>query len=144
LFLRVTAALKAIKPVVFLALLTKDVTGLNHYIHFDDVKLNVGNAYSPIHGVFVAPYNGTYQFTLTACSVPTHYVVLEFYINTLVYDRLLAGDQDFTQCSSKTIFASLKENDDVFVKQHAQYGDFLKADNGYGLPSFGGVFLSAN
>jgi len=132
--------LKAVKPVVFLAMLTTTVTGHDHYIHFDEVRLNVGNAYNPIHGVFVAPYNGTYQFTLTGCSYDAHIAVLNIFVNTVVYDTLLAGDQNYTECSSKTIYVSLKENDDVFVKMSG--GDYLCANRGFGLPSFGGVLLS--
>ena len=139
-FVCISAALKAVKPVVFLAMLTTSVTGANHYIHFDSVKLNIGNAYNPNHGVFVATYNGTYQFTVTACSRNAHFVVLDFHVNDVVYDRLLAGDSVYDACNSKTIYVSLKENDDVYLK-HEQSGDFLLANNGYGFPSFGGVLL---
>ena len=64
--------LKATQPLAFLAMLTSDVTGSNHHIFFNYVKLNVGNAYNPSHGMFVAPYNGTYQFTVSNCSNNGH------------------------------------------------------------------------
>ena len=36
----------------------------NEVIKFDDVLSNVGNAYNSTSGKFVAPYNGSYLFTL--------------------------------------------------------------------------------
>ena len=36
----------------------------NDIIKFDDVLTNVGNAYNPTSGKFVAPYNGSYLFTV--------------------------------------------------------------------------------
>ena len=36
----------------------------NDVIKFDDVLTNVGNAYNPTSGKFIAPYNGSYLFTL--------------------------------------------------------------------------------
>ena len=37
---------------------------INEVIKFDDVLTNVGNAYNPTSGKFIAPYNGSYLFTL--------------------------------------------------------------------------------
>ena len=126
----------------FYAKLTSDVTGPNHHIIFDDVKLNAGSAYNPIHGIFIAPTNGTYQFTMTACSLWRHYIALDLHVNTLIYDSLIAGDTAFNACSSKTVFVSLKQNDDVYIK-HDNYGDYLLATSRDGYPSFGGVLLYA-
>ena len=138
-----SAALKAsTKHVAFYAQLTSNIIGQNQHIIFDKVKLNAGSAYNPIHGNFVAPSNGTYQFTLTACSVDRHYIVLDIYINTVVYDSIIAGDTSYDECNSKTVFVSLKQNDDVYVK-HGQYGDYLRAIISNGYPSFGGVLLYA-
>ena len=133
--------MKAAKPVAFLAMLTSDVTVHHQNILFDDVKLNIGNAYNPIHGNFIAPFNGSYLFTVSACSENGHFVVLDFHVNTLVYDKVLAGDTQINDCSSKTILVSLTINDDVFVK-HEQTGDYLNANPAAGFPSFGGVLLS--
>lgn len=137
----VSAAMKATKHVAFLAMLTTSVTNQHQDIHFDDVKLNVGNAYNPNHGNFIAPYNGTYAFFVTACSRAGHYVVLDFHVNNQVYDRIIVGEApSFDACNSKTNIVSLRENDDVFLK-HEIEGDVLRAYDPVGLPSFGGVFL---
>jgi len=124
--------------VAFQASLTKDVTGSNRFIIFDHVKLNIGNAYNPTHGNFIAPYNGTYLFTVYACSLGGHFIDLDLHVNSVVYDQVLAGDTVYNECTSMSTLVSLKENDDVFVK-HESSGDYLHALN---RPSFGGVLLS--
>ncbi|XP_060602819.1 heavy metal-binding protein HIP-like [Ruditapes philippinarum] len=75
------------KEVAFMAELTKTITGQNHHIYFDDVKLNIGNAYNPHHGTFVVPVNGTYQFSVTACSSGNHYIVLELNANNVMISK---------------------------------------------------------
>ncbi|XP_071166081.1 heavy metal-binding protein HIP-like [Mytilus edulis] len=129
-------------PIAFLAELTKSVTGQNHQIHFDQVKLNIGNAYYLSHGNFIAPVNGLYQFSITACSHLGHYVVLELTVNTAVVGKVLAGDTVYDECSSNTFLVQLLSGDDVFV-QHETDGDYLLSYPAYGFPSFSGVLLRA-
>ncbi|KAJ8316352.1 hypothetical protein KUTeg_006366, partial [Tegillarca granosa] len=47
---------------------------IGHQIVFDTVHLNKGNGYNNRHGIFLAPVNGTYHFTLeiTYAPNPTH------------------------------------------------------------------------
>ncbi|XP_063431734.1 heavy metal-binding protein HIP-like [Mytilus trossulus] len=129
-------------PIAFLAELTKTVTGHNHQIHFDQVKLNIGNAYYLSHGNFIAPVNGLYQFSITACSTSGHYVVLELTVNTAVVGKVLAGDTGYDECTSKSFLIQLSSGDDVFV-QHESQGDYLLSNAVYGFPSFAGVLLRA-
>ena len=83
-----------------MAYLTTTVTGTNHHIYFDDVKLNLGNAYNPHHGTFTVPVNGTYQLTVTACSTGVHYVVLELTVNDQTIGKVIAGDDAYDECNS--------------------------------------------
>ncbi|CAC5415689.1 C1QL [Mytilus coruscus] len=129
-------------PIAFLAELTKTVSGQNHQIHFDQVKVNIGNAYYPSHGNFIASVNGLYQFSITACSTANHYVVLELTVNTSVVGKVLADDTGYDECSSKTFLIQLSSGDDVFV-QHKSQGDYLLSASAYGFPSFSGVLLRA-
>ncbi|XP_060602825.1 heavy metal-binding protein HIP-like [Ruditapes philippinarum] len=128
------------KEVAFMAELTKTITGQNHHIYFDDVKLNIGNAYNPHHGTFVVPVNGTYQFSVTACSTAGHYIVLELNANNDILGKVLAGDDSYGDCNSKVFLAQLQTGDDVFV-QHISQGDNLLSASSYGKPSFTGVLL---
>lgn len=38
----------------------KTLTGQNHQIFYDSIKLNIGTAYYLAHGNFIAPYNTCY------------------------------------------------------------------------------------
>jgi len=125
-------------------MLTKDVTDSNRFIIFDDVQLNIGDAYNPSHGNFIAPYNGTYLFTVYACSRGGHYIDLDFHVNSVVYSHILAGDTSYDECTSRSILVSLKENDAVFLK-HENNGNYLASfGSSSSGPSFGGVLLSAD
>ncbi|XP_062579487.1 complement C1q-like protein 4 [Saccostrea cucullata] len=59
--------------VAFVAELSRSITNPtnNSHIVFDNVKLNVGNSYHPIHGIFVAPYPGIYHFAVEITAPPT-------------------------------------------------------------------------
>ncbi|XP_062610562.1 complement C1q-like protein 4 [Saccostrea cucullata] len=59
--------------VAFVAELSRSITNPtnNFHIVFDNVKLNVGNSYHPIHGIFVAPYPGIYHFAVEITAPPT-------------------------------------------------------------------------
>ena len=59
-----------------------------------------------------------------------------------MYDKIIAGDSYYNECSSKSMFVSLRKNDVVYIK-HGNEGDFLMASATEGLPSFGGVLLFA-
>ena len=51
----------------------KNVTiSTGNYITFDGVDLNYGNAFDIQNGLFIAPYNGTYAFSLTTHSQGWH------------------------------------------------------------------------
>ncbi|XP_052784758.1 heavy metal-binding protein HIP-like isoform X2 [Mya arenaria] len=129
--------------VVFMAELTQTVTGTNHHIYFDKVTLNEGNAYNPHHGTFVAPVNGTYQFTITTCSTGGHYNILDLVANTEVVGRVTCGDTTYVECTSNTFYVILNSCDDVYVRHQAD-GDFIYASGRLGLPVFGGVLLHTN
>lgn len=123
-----------------MAELTTSISGQNHHIYYDNVKLNLGNAYNPHHGMFVAPVNGTYLFAITACSHAGHYIVLQVNVNNALLGKNLAGDGSYSDCSGKVFLTQLSVGDDVFV-QHVDQGDDLLAFTEYGFPTFLGVLL---
>lgn len=131
------------KTVAFMAYLTKTVTGNDRHVYFNDVKLNLGNAYNPHHGMFAVPVNGTYQFTVTACSLRAHFVILELTVNNANLGRVLAGDSAYSECSSNTFLAELQTGDDVYVQLVNGQGYLLAAAT-HGYLCFTGVLLQAN
>ncbi|XP_053404861.1 heavy metal-binding protein HIP-like [Mercenaria mercenaria] len=128
------------KPAIaFLAELTTSMSGSSFRVYFRNVKLNLGNAYIPHHGLFIAPLNGTYLFAITACSKPSTWIVLELVVENTVVGQILAGDNVYRDCNSKQFVVQLKAGNDAFI-QHGD-GSFLEA---YTNPSFMGVLLQAN
>jgi hypothetical protein len=107
------------------------------------VELNIGNAYNVLHGNFIAPVNGTYMFSLYACSNSGHVIVLDLMQNGALFGHFLTGDGDIAGCNSRTFIMELKKGDDVYVSQ-GSYGDYLLAYGLYGYPHFSGVLLSAS
>ncbi|XP_045202675.2 heavy metal-binding protein HIP-like [Mercenaria mercenaria] len=127
--------------IAFMAYLTKDVTGHNNHIYFDNVTLNLGNAYNPHHGTFVVPFNGTYQFTITTCALYNHESFVELYVNEARFGSIQAGDTQLWACSTKLFLINLKSGDDVYVKQHETAGDYMLSNVVEGQPCFTGVLL---
>ena len=58
----------------------------NDVIKFDDVLTNVDNAYNSTSGRFIAPYNGSYLFTL---------VIMNQKLNDPVRAALMFGNNSF-------------------------------------------------
>ncbi|VDI72886.1 Hypothetical predicted protein [Mytilus galloprovincialis] len=126
--------------VAFLVEKTKTLSGQNHHIYYDSIKLNVGNAFYLAHGNFIAPVKGIYLFSITACSYNSHVIVLELTVNAAVLGKVLAGDQNYAECTSKSFLVQLSAGDDVYV-QHETVGDYLYSNPSYGYPSFSGALL---
>ena len=61
------------ESVAFFAYLKNDLVDppAGQTVIFSGVDTNVGNAYDPNHGVFVAPVDGTYHFTFVGSVPPT-------------------------------------------------------------------------
>lgn len=133
--------LYCVTGVAFKASLTASITNIQtQIVIFDQVELNIGNAYNVLHGNFIAPVNGTYLFSIYACSYLGHTVVLHLMRNGSIVDHLLAGDQNYHECSSNTVILDLNKGDDVYVSGR----DYLYANAGYGYPHFSGVLLNMN
>lgn len=94
----------------------KTLTGQNHQIFYDSIKLNIGTAYYLAHDNFIAPVNGIYILSVAACSESSHFIALELTVNAAVVGRVFAGDQNYAECSSKSFFVQLSAGDDVYVQ----------------------------
>lgn len=98
---------------------TFDVThlGMNQNIVFNRAVNNLGNAYSPHHGVFTAPVAGTYVFHVTLACESVHNVDKHFHAKIDVNGTEAAsfivtpGDQ-----SSQMLVLNLAASEEVSVK----------------------------
>ncbi|KAH3785854.1 hypothetical protein DPMN_163949 [Dreissena polymorpha] len=128
-------------PIAFKASLTRAVSpGPNQRIIFDDVKLNLGNAYNHHLGGFVAPLNGTYLFSVYVCSAGGHYIALDLLRNSEIIGKVQAGDERYTACSSETTIDKLNAGDAVYVQHHGGSGDLVHVQEDI-LNSFTGSLL---
>lgn len=128
------------KKVAFAAYLNTTLEGQHHNIYFNDVHLNIGDSYNPHHGTFVAPFNGTYMFSVTACCHVNHWIVLLLTVNDTVVGKIRgSGGTQYDSCSTKVFVEQLNVGDDVYVR-HEDLGDNLFASY-QGNPFFVGALL---
>ncbi|KAH3785883.1 hypothetical protein DPMN_163978 [Dreissena polymorpha] len=99
--------------------------GRNQRIIFDDVQLNLRNAYFHHLGGFLAPLSGTYMFSVSICSHTGHYIVLNLMKNNNRIGGVLAGDNALDDCSSETTVTQLNAGDQVYVQHHGTDGDMI-------------------
>ncbi|XP_053403299.1 protein hook homolog isoform X4 [Mercenaria mercenaria] len=131
------------KPIAFLAEITNSISGSSFRVYFQNVKLNLGNSYIPHHGLFIAPVNGTYLFSVSACSKAGRYITLSIVAKNSAAGHLLAGCSSITDCNSKDFLLWLQAGDDVYIR-HSGEGDYLFANSKYGYPTFSGVLVHAD
>ncbi|WAR06938.1 HIP-like protein [Mya arenaria] len=127
-------------PVAFMTELTQSMSGVNYPLIFDKVTINEGNAYNTLHGNFVAPYNGTYLFTVTSCAVGGHFNTLDILVDGTTFGSVRCGDTNYHECSTKVFIKALTAGDDVYIR-HQNYGDSIYASSIEGYPVFGGALL---
>lgn len=127
-------------PVAFHALIDGgDITGLGigQNIVFDRVLLNLGNCYHEQHGVFIAPVQGLYLFSVSILSHShTDQIDVQLVKDGIGLGRVYAYDQVRRSQGSVTVVAQLNAQDEVWTE--VSYGDSL-----WGGPqsSFTGVLL---
>jgi len=103
--------------------------------------LNLGNAYRPGHGLFIAPRAGIYLFSATILTLRRDTAEVHGAItlngNTVA---ILFGESDVGKYDqgTQTVILNLKVNDEVYVRNNDYSNEFV-----YGGPysSFSGVLL---
>lgn len=104
--------------VAFRTELSKDVgtVSSNNVIIFDEVDLNLGNAYDSRHGVFTAPVNGTYLFSMALGNPSGHSGAFFMKKNTQTIEYAIAGHTSGWNMGGVTTVAELVAGDDVWVE----------------------------
>lgn len=109
-------------------------------VKFTSTVANVGNAYNNVEGYFMAPYDGTYLFTVSFCVQLDNWVKFHiFQDHNIIYEGS-TGDQDWHTCSSKTVVTYMMIGSKVWIETYAVRGG--KVDSTHGIPSFTGVLLN--
>ncbi|KAL4237285.1 Elastin microfibril interfacer 2 [Mactra antiquata] len=110
-------------------------------ILFDRVKVNVGDAYNPTTGIFVAPYAGMYVFTVTGTSKWGKTVTLELTVDGNRVAHIYSDSKNSGSYNSgtKTYVQELEKGSQVSVKMGAWINNYDL--HGNGLTSFTGFLL---
>lgn len=126
------------QTVAFFATLSNRVLhpGEHQNIVFDQIVTNIGDAYNPHHGIFVAPVTGTYVFTPTIMANNDEEVWCELVVNNASVARInVRGTDTRHDQSSLTAVLELNAGDDVAVQtvyeDHALYGSQYSAFSGF-------------
>ncbi|KAK3601177.1 hypothetical protein CHS0354_004376 [Potamilus streckersoni] len=102
---------------------TLTVTHPDEKIVYNNVLTNVGECYNKTNGVFEAKVNGTYLFSVVACSASNHFIALNIVRNGDIIGNVLAGDNTLSDCGTEVTVMSLVAGDKVWVQR--QRGDVL-------------------
>lgn len=133
-----------VNMVAFYAYLSSDTpASIAHYIFkFDNVITNVGNAYHPHVGTFIAPRSGLYVFTWTIRMTGHSYQTTELVVNNNVVNLLHFNPGNNIDGSvSSTAVAHVNQGDDVVIRTHAVYHTGNVISNTLGRSSFAGWIL---
>ncbi|VDI17755.1 Hypothetical predicted protein [Mytilus galloprovincialis] len=122
--------------VAFRAYTSKPISslGAHQIIEYDNVPLNVGNAYDARHGHFISPLNGMYLLSFSAIAEPSKKIGLDIVLNGSQIDALYADGRGVNIYTSQTkVFpVLLQKGDMVWVRTHPGY----EGDHIYGVPKY--------
>ncbi|CAI5671839.1 unnamed protein product [Oreochromis niloticus] len=85
---------------------------------YKGVITNIGNAYSPVTGVFTAPIPGVYYFTLFYHAAASHpqYLFLHKNSEVIVMTNDNISHSDATDNGGNAVFVQLQQGDKVYVR----------------------------
>ncbi|XP_031614943.2 collagen alpha-2(VIII) chain-like [Oreochromis aureus] len=87
---------------------------------YNEMLVNIGNAYSPVTGVFTAPVSGVYFFTMFCHSGGSHRTWLHLYKNNEVILHIHDHPStDTADNGGNAAFLQLQQNDQVYVRLKA-------------------------
>ncbi|VDI04340.1 Hypothetical predicted protein [Mytilus galloprovincialis] len=97
--------------------------GRHQTLIFDDVKINLGSAYSQNSGLFTAPGHGIYVFTWTVVADDYGYVYSEIVINTTPYGSILTNSQENRDFHTVTgiVVAEVNKGDEIYIRTNPNY-----------------------
>ncbi|KAL4234592.1 hypothetical protein ACF0H5_006233 [Mactra antiquata] len=116
--------------VAFTVILTNRLMnlGLNQNVIFDVIETNIGNAFNPQLGVFVAPLSGTYVFHVTIFAPIDEEVWCKIIVTgSSKGDAYAHGGTNNSDTGSQTIIVHLNQGDNVAIRNgqaaHNVYGN---------------------
>lgn len=115
---------------------------LHHVLIFDVVKTNVGNAYHPFSGIFIAPETGVYVFSWGFLNGAGSYHSVQLMVNAdemgVVHSHTV-GTRNYAQTTG-VVTCLVNKGDDVFLRVSDANGPLVS--NIYGKTFFTGWKLN--
>lgn len=91
-------------------------SAVHHIIAFDKVITNVGNAYHPHTGAFIAPRSGLYVFTWTIAQWGSSYHVTELVVDNVIVNAITMNPYNLI-----VVVVHVNQGDDVIVRTGSRY-----------------------
>lgn len=133
-----------IETVAFFAYSTSTIPAsiTHHILIFDNAITNVGNAYHPHSGTFIAPRSGLYVFTWTIRQWGTRYHTTELQVsNNAVNAIYLNPGNVMDGAVTGTVVVHVNQGDDDFVRTGLRYNNGDINSDRDGRSSFAGWIL---
>lgn len=115
---------------------------VHHVLIFDVVKTNVGNAYHPFSGIFIAPETGVYVLSWGFCDGGGSHHSVQLMVNAdevgVVHSHTV-GASNYAQ-STGVVTCLVNKGDDVFLRLEYAYGPIIS--DGYSRTFFTGWKLN--
>lgn len=130
--------------VAFYAYLSTDIPASisHHIIAFDTATTNVGNAYHPHSGTFIAPRSGLYVFTWTIRLYMDYYHTTELLVNNNVVNWIYFSPASNIDGSvSSTAVVQVNQGDDVLIRTGSSHHSGEIVGDVNGVSSFAGWIL---
>ena len=111
--------------------------GIDDVVTFDDVRVNRGQGYNSLTGVFTAPRKGLYHFSCVITAHSSHHVHYQLNKNDAVY---INGYSNKSGHATSTIsdVVEMKKGDRVFIKHgNSNYEEITGSHHS----TFSGYFL---
>ncbi|CAC5382650.1 C1QL [Mytilus coruscus] len=97
--------------------------GRHQTLIFDEVKINLGSAYSKNSGLFTSPDHGIYVFTWTVVADEYGFVYSEIVINSTPFGSILTNSQDVRDFHTVTgiVVAEVNKGDEIYIRTNPNY-----------------------
>lgn len=132
------------QPVAFHAVnsYTEKHLGDHQILVFDTVLTNVGSAYHPNHGTFIAPTHGLYLFSISASSAgeAAHPAIATEIVKdgTLLAKTYAKSDTGYIDQGSVTLVVELQPNEEIWVRLNHPLDTTLASGS---FSSFSGILV---
>lgn len=129
----------------FTAHLDKDISilGGDQFLPFDNVTLNLGNAYDGRHSQFRAPVDGTYEFHATLSTNAGYTLAADIMLNGNPVVKIRTGNDNQFNTANNAIVVHMMAGDDLWIQHDHDISDSNRLYYGEGfLTSFSGHLVA--